>query len=170
MIERGPQAAMVVILQRHEAEGLQDSLSRFPRGAENFRHAVHGALLGLKRNFDEVTFRQRTRQLQKSARDRDRLKFCFCVLAVFHTNRSLNNISKLDPGRSPRRVRLGKMSHICFVHYATRAEGVTGYGSRWPDSSAGRGFRQHKGRTFNHIRKVYLAVNGRKDNLNFYHP
>src|ERR1700686_4723440 len=33
---------------------------------------------------------------------------------------------------------------ISWLHYATLAGSVTGYGSRWPDSSAGRGFQTAK--------------------------
>jgi len=52
--------------------------------------------LGLKRNFDEVALRQRARELQQSASNRDRLEFCFCAPAIFQTNRSQHNIAKLE--------------------------------------------------------------------------
>ena len=47
------------------------------------------------------------------------MQFSFCVTAVFKTNRSQDSFSKLDPGRAPRRVRLGEVGHISWLHYAT---------------------------------------------------
>ena len=83
MIERCPQAMVVVVLQRDEAEGLQYTLCRLAYRAQNLCHAVDRPRLRLKRNFDEVALLQRTRQSQESARDRDGLEFSFCVPAIF---------------------------------------------------------------------------------------
>ena len=63
MVKRRPQSAVIIILQRDEAERLEDALRRLSHGIENFRHAVHWSRLGLKRNFDKVSLRQRARQL-----------------------------------------------------------------------------------------------------------
>jgi len=54
MIKRSAQAAMVIVLNGHKAEGLQYAVVHFPHRAENFGHAVNRASLCLKRNFDEV--------------------------------------------------------------------------------------------------------------------
>lgn len=83
VIERGSQAAVVVILKRDEAERLQHAVVCFAHGAENLRHAVDRARLGLKGNFDKFTLRERTRDLQQAASDRYGLQFCFCVPAIF---------------------------------------------------------------------------------------
>jgi hypothetical protein len=63
MIERGAQAAMVVILERDEAEWLQYAVGHFPHRSKNFGHAVHRAGLRLKGNFYEVTLSQGLGQL-----------------------------------------------------------------------------------------------------------
>ena len=83
VIERSPQAAVVVILQRDEAEGLEHARCSLAHGTQNLCHAVNRTRLGLKRNFYEVAFSQRTRQLQESAGYRYGLEFSFSVPAVF---------------------------------------------------------------------------------------
>ena len=102
---------MVVVLKRDEAERLQYAIGHFPHWGENFGHTVHWPGLRLKGNFDEVTLSQGLGQLQQAARDRNRLEFSFCAPAVFKTDRSQDGIAKLDPGRAPRRVRLGEVGH-----------------------------------------------------------
>jgi len=62
--------------------------------------------------------RQRTRQTQQAAGHRDGLEFCFGAAAIFKPNRSEDRIAQLDPGRAPRRVRLGEMGHS-QEHYGT---------------------------------------------------
>jgi len=69
VIERRPQPAVVVILQRDEAEGLEYALCRLTHGREKLCHPVYRSGLGLKRNFNEVALRQFTRQFQQSASD-----------------------------------------------------------------------------------------------------
>jgi len=64
MIQRSPQAAVVVILKRDEAKWLQHTGCRLAHGAEDFGHAVYGARMRLKCKFDEGTGAERTRQLQ----------------------------------------------------------------------------------------------------------
>jgi hypothetical protein len=111
VIERGSQAAMVVILQRYESEGLQNAIGHLPHRGENFGHAVHRAGLRLKSYFDEVALSQGMGQLQQATSHGNRLEFSFCAPAVFKTDRSQDGIAKLDPGRAPRRVRLGEVGH-----------------------------------------------------------
>ena len=67
MIERSAQAAVVIVLERDEAERLQHAIRRLLRGAEYLRHAVYRALLSLKGDLDKVAATQRTRQLQQAA-------------------------------------------------------------------------------------------------------
>ena len=83
VVERRPQAAVVVILKRDEAERLQHSLGRLPRRSEDLGHAVDRPRLRLKRQFDEGTVPQRTRQLQQSASRGNGLEFSFCAPAIF---------------------------------------------------------------------------------------
>ena len=54
VIERGAQAAMVVVLKRDKTERLQYAIGQLSHRGENFGHAVHRAGLRLKSNFDEV--------------------------------------------------------------------------------------------------------------------
>ena len=102
---------MIVVLERDEAEWLQYAIGHFPHRGKNFRHAVHRAGLRLKSDFDEVTLPQRLRQLQQAASHGNGLEFSFGAPAVFKTDRSQDGIAKLDPGRAPRRVRLGEVGH-----------------------------------------------------------
>jgi hypothetical protein len=74
---------MVVVLDRDEAERLQYAIRCLSHGAEDLGHGVDWARLRLKCNFDEIALRQRTRQLQQSARRRDGLEFSFSVPAIF---------------------------------------------------------------------------------------
>ena len=124
VIQRRSQAAVVIVLERDETEGLQHAPSRIPHRTENLRHAVHRARLCLECNFNKLSMRQRTRQFEKAASDRDGLQFSFCVPAIFQTNRSQDNIAKLDPGRTPRRMRLGKVGHklIALCHAICSAD------------------------------------------------
>ena len=89
VIERGPQSAMVVILERDEAERLQYAIGHLHR-AENFRHAVDWARLCLKGHFDKVALSQRSGHLQQPAGHGNGLEFSFCAPAVFQTDRSQN--------------------------------------------------------------------------------
>ncbi len=90
MIERSAQAAVIIVLDRHEAEGLQHAVVQLARRAENFGHPVYRAGLRLEGNFDEVAFAQRLWQAQQASRYRDGLKFRFRAAAIFKTNRSQN--------------------------------------------------------------------------------
>ena len=118
MIKRRAQPAMVVILKRHEPKRLQHTVLQAPRRAENFCHPVNRAGLRLKGDFDEVSLRQRLRHAQQASSHGDGLQFGFGAAAVFEPNRSQDGISKLDPGRAPRGVRLGEVGHK-QLHYRT---------------------------------------------------
>jgi hypothetical protein len=83
VIERGAQAAMVVILKRDEAKRLQYAIGHLPHRGENFGHPVHRAGLRLKGNFDEVALSQGMRQLQQAASHGNSLELSFCAPAVF---------------------------------------------------------------------------------------
>ena len=102
---------MVVILERDKTERLQDAVRGLSRRAEDFGHAVHRARFGLKGNFYKVALRELMRQPQQPTRGRNGLEFCSGAAAVFHPNRSQDRVAQLDPGRAPRRVRLGEMGH-----------------------------------------------------------
>ena len=61
VIERCSQTAVVIILQRHEAEGLEHAFCSLAHRVENLRHAVYRSRLRLKSNFNKVALRQRAR-------------------------------------------------------------------------------------------------------------
>jgi len=54
MVDRHAQAAMVIVSERHETEGLQNALRGLARGTQDFGHALHRAGFRLKRNFNEI--------------------------------------------------------------------------------------------------------------------
>jgi hypothetical protein len=111
VVERGAQAAMILVLERDEAERLQYTIGHLPHCRQNLGHAVHWPGLRLKSNFDEVAASQRMRQPKQAASYGNGLEFSFCAPAVFKSDRSQDGIAKLDPGRAPRRVRLGEVGH-----------------------------------------------------------
>jgi hypothetical protein len=83
VIERCPQAAMVVILDSNKTEGLQNTFVRLHHGAEDFSHAVYGTCLRLKRDFDEVALSQRVGQTEQSTGHGNGLEFRFGAAAIF---------------------------------------------------------------------------------------
>jgi hypothetical protein len=54
MIERGAQAAVIVVLKRHESEWLQHAVRYAPHWAQSLSHAMDWTGLGLKSDFDEI--------------------------------------------------------------------------------------------------------------------
>lgn len=54
MIERGAQAAVIVILKRHESEWLQHAVGHPPHRAQSLSHAMDRTRLSLKSDFDEI--------------------------------------------------------------------------------------------------------------------
>jgi hypothetical protein len=54
VIERGAQAAVIVILKRHESERLQHAVGHAPHWAQSLGHAMYWTRLCLKRDFDEI--------------------------------------------------------------------------------------------------------------------
>jgi hypothetical protein len=111
MVERGAEAAVVVIFDGHEPEGLQHAVGEFPHGAEHFGHAVDRAGLRLKGDFDEVPLPERMLQAEQTSGDGDGLEFGFGPAAVFETNGSENGVSQLYSSRAPGWVRLGEVRH-----------------------------------------------------------
>jgi len=79
---------MVVVLDRHEAEGLQNAIRHLPHRAENFGHTVHRASLRLEGNFDEVALSQRLRQAEQASSHGYGFEVGFGAAAVFEPNRS----------------------------------------------------------------------------------
>jgi hypothetical protein len=65
VIERRTQAAMIVVLKRHESKGLQYAIRLLPHRTKNFGHAVDWPRLRLKGNFHEVALPQGMGQLQQ---------------------------------------------------------------------------------------------------------
>ena len=111
---------MVLVLDGHEAEGLQHAVGELTHRAEDFGHAVHGTSLRLEGDFDEVSLAQRLLQAEQASGDGDGLEFSFGAAAVFETNGSENRVSQLDSRSAPRWVRLGEVSHR-QVNYRTMA-------------------------------------------------
>jgi hypothetical protein len=93
MFERGPQSAMVIILERHKPKRLQYAVVEATHRAEDFGHPMDRTRLRLEGDFDEVTLAQRLRQTKQSASGGNGLEFSFCAAAVFEANRSQNGIS-----------------------------------------------------------------------------
>lgn len=83
MIERCAQAAVIIVFKRNETERLQYSRGSLPHRAENLGHTVYRPRLRLKCNLNELALRQRTRQFQQAASNRDGLEFSFSVPAIF---------------------------------------------------------------------------------------
>jgi hypothetical protein len=54
VIERGAQAAVIVILKRHESERLQHAVGHAPHWAQSLGHAMYWTRFCLKRDFDEI--------------------------------------------------------------------------------------------------------------------
>jgi len=128
VIERDSQATVIIVFESNEAEWLQHAVLHILHGAKGFGHSVDWASLGLKRHFDEVALGQRTCQTQQASSDRNGLKVCLGTAAIFETNRSQNGVAKLDPGRAPRGVRLGEVSHRSHRNYDVRWAWETDYG------------------------------------------
>jgi len=84
---------MVVILDGHEAEGLQDAVGQLLHGAQDFGHAVHRAGLRLEGYFDKVALPERLRDAQQASGHGDGLEFSFRAASVFQANRSQDGIS-----------------------------------------------------------------------------
>ena len=126
IIERRPQAAMVFILERHEAERLQHAVERLLHRAQDFGHAVHGSSLRLERDLYKVALSERLLDSQQAASGGNGLELSFRAAAVFEPDGSQNGIAQLDSSRAPRRVRLGEVSHM-LMNYRTRPCCVTGY-------------------------------------------
>jgi hypothetical protein len=101
MVERGTEAAMVVVFDGHEAEGLQHAVSEFAHRAEDFGHTVHWPSLRLEGDFDEVSLAKRMLQAEQASGGGNGLKFGFRATSVFETNSSQNRISKLDSSGAP---------------------------------------------------------------------
>jgi len=120
MVERGAQSPVVVVLNCHETERLQHAVVELPRGAEDFGHTVNRSGLGLEGHFNEIASAEGLGQTQQASSHRDALEFSFRAAAIFEPNRSQYRIAKLDPGGSPRGVRLGEVSHraIALSHYS----------------------------------------------------
>jgi hypothetical protein len=120
VFERAAQATVVIVLDCHEAKGLQHAVGQRPRGAENFGHAVHRTRLCLESDLNKIACAKGLLQAQQASGYGDSLEFSFRTAAIFKTNRSQNRVSKLDPGGAPRGVRLGEMGHRPYAlsHYA----------------------------------------------------
>jgi hypothetical protein len=93
MIKRRTKAAMIVVLNRHKTEGLQNSVCHFPHGAEDFGHAMHRASLRLEGNFDKVALGERLGQTEQSSGHGNGLEVGFGAAAIFEPDRSQNRVA-----------------------------------------------------------------------------
>jgi hypothetical protein len=84
---------VVVVPERHEAEGLQHACCRGAGGTEDFGHALHGAGFCLEGDLDEIAFPQALSHLEHAAGDRNTSEFSSRASAIFQTNRSQNRIA-----------------------------------------------------------------------------
>lgn len=111
VIERGAEAAVIVVFERDEAEGLQDAVGSFLHGTENFGHAVDGSGLGLECDLDEDARTERLRQTQEASGGGNGLESGFGAASVFKTDGSEDGISELDTGCTAGGVGLGELGH-----------------------------------------------------------
>jgi len=93
MIDGHSEPAVVVVPERHEAEGLQHACGRFAGGSEDFGHALHGAGFCLEGDLDEIARPQALSHLEQAAGDRNTLEFSSSTPAIFQTNRSQDGIA-----------------------------------------------------------------------------
>src|ERR1700681_1150868 len=63
-IKRHPQFAMIVVIQRNEAEGLHTGALKLAGRLQHFGHAADGARTGMERDFHEISGGELLRQLQ----------------------------------------------------------------------------------------------------------
>jgi hypothetical protein len=82
MIERGAEAAMVVILNGHEAERLQHAFRGLLHRAEDFGHGMDRACLRLKRDLYKIALSQTMGHAQQTSGHGNGLEFCFSAAAV----------------------------------------------------------------------------------------
>ena len=92
VIERRSQPAVIVVLERHEAERLQHAITHLAR-SEDLSHAMHRPGLRLECDLHKVALSQRLRHLEQAACNGNGLKFGFCAPAIFEANRSQNRVS-----------------------------------------------------------------------------
>ena len=93
MIDGQSEPAVVVIPERHEAEGLQHARRRFAGGTQNFGHALHGAGFCLEGDLDEIALPQAMSHLEQAAGDRNASEFSSSAPAIFQANRSQDRIA-----------------------------------------------------------------------------
>ena len=111
MVQRISQPPVIIVFEGDKAERLQHAIRHIACRAEYFGHAVHRPRLGLKCDFDKIALRERLRQTEQAPGYGNTLQFGFGAASVFQTNCSQNGVSKLDPGGTPRGVRLGEVGH-----------------------------------------------------------
>jgi hypothetical protein len=93
MIDGQSEPVVVIVPERHEAEGLQHACRRFAGGTEDFGHALHGAGFGLEGDLDEIALSQAMSHLEQAAGNRNTLESSFSAPAVFQANRSQDSIA-----------------------------------------------------------------------------
>lgn len=113
---------MVVIAERDEAKRLEDAAGRAAHRAEHFRHSLHIARMGLKRQLYKVAVAQRARELQQPAGDRNHLQFAFGAKAISQLNDGrrgceLNSSSALEG------INLGIVGHATITIASAEARG-----------------------------------------------
>jgi hypothetical protein len=93
MIDGHSEPAVVVVPERHEAEGLQHACRAGAGGTEDFGHALHGAGFCLEGDLDEIAVPQAMSHLEQAAGDRNASEFSSSAPAIFQTNRSQDRIA-----------------------------------------------------------------------------
>ena len=83
MIDGDSKAAVVIVPERDEAEGLQHARCRFARWTEDLGHALHRAGFCLKSNLHEIALAQGLSHVEQAAGDRNCLEFSSCAPAIF---------------------------------------------------------------------------------------
>ena len=109
---------MVVVAQGNETERLQTGALKFARWVQHFGHSADSAGASVESDFDEISGRELTVQLEQAAVEGNGLEFCALPLAAFGHDGSCNRSIELYTGSTLAGVFLGEVGHS-QENYAT---------------------------------------------------
>jgi hypothetical protein len=133
-VERVAQRAVIVVFERDEAEGLQNSVLGFARRLENLGHAFHGSRCRLDGDLDQIALFQGSGQSQHATGLGNGLQFRSRAPPVVELDEDRDCAAKLNSLCAVLRVSLGEVCHR-QNHYVMAWEFRADYGSTCPDSS-----------------------------------
>jgi hypothetical protein len=133
-IEGVAQRAMIVVLERDEAKGLQNSVLGFARRLQNLCHGFHCARFRLDGDFDQIALLQCSGQSQHAASLGNGLQFRSRASPIIQFDDDRDCAAKLNSLGTMLRMGLGEVCHS-QNHYVMTSERKADYGSTCPDSS-----------------------------------